>query len=48
MDENLDYISHKIIDDTFYIDVVSNRKQVICPFCGTPSTKTHSRYVKQF
>ncbi|WP_431603020.1 transposase family protein [Clostridium botulinum] len=37
-----------MIADTFYIDVVSNRKQVICPFCGTPSTKTHSRYIKQF
>ncbi|KOC50107.1 ISL3 family transposase [Clostridium botulinum] len=48
LDENLDYISHEIIADTFYIDVVSNRKQVICPFCGTPSTKTHSRYIKQF
>lgn len=45
LDKNLEYVSHQIIDNTFYINVISNRKQVICPFCGTPSTKVHSRYV---
>ncbi|WP_231272764.1 hypothetical protein [Clostridium botulinum] len=27
---------------------ISNRKQVICPFCRTPLTKNSSRYIKQF
>ncbi|WP_053069821.1 hypothetical protein [Clostridium botulinum] len=27
---------------------ISNRKQVICPFCRTPLTKKYSRYIKQF
>ncbi|NME96474.1 transposase family protein [Clostridium cochlearium] len=48
LDKNLEYVNHQIIDNTFYTNVISNRKQVICPFCGTPSTKVHSRYVKQF
>ena len=34
LDQNLDYISHEIIDGVCYIDVVSNRKEARCPFCG--------------
>ena len=48
LDGNLDYISHKIIDDTIFINVVSNRKEVTCPHCGKPSSKTHSHYKKSF
>ena len=44
LDENLDYESHKIIDDTIFINVISNREEVICPYCGKPSSKVHSHY----
>ena len=37
LDENLDYVSHEIIGDFYYIKVTSNRKEVRCPFCGTVS-----------
>jgi transposase len=36
------------LTDTIFIRVQSIRKQVICPFCGQPSSKTHSRYDKSF
>ncbi|EIW16656.1 ISL3 family transposase [Pelosinus fermentans] len=44
LDQNLEYIIHKIIDDTIFINVVSNRETVICPYCDTPSSKVHSHY----
>lgn len=48
LDENLDYVSHKIIGDTIFINVVSNREEVICPYCGNPSSKAHSHYKRSF
>ena len=48
LDENLDYISHTIIGDTIFINVVSNRKEVRCPYCGDPSSKSHSHYKRSF
>lgn len=48
LDENLKYISHEIKEDTIYIYVVSERKEVNCPFCETPSVKTHSHYNRTF
>ena len=48
LDENLEYHEHTLDGDTIYITVFSNRKEVICPFCGTSSTKTHSTYEKSF
>lgn len=48
LDENLEYIVHKIIGDTIFINVVSNRETVICPYCGNPSSKVHSRYDRSF
>jgi transposase len=48
LDENLDYESHKIIDNTIFINVISNREEVICPYCGSPSSKVHSHYKKTF
>jgi transposase len=48
LDENLDYVEHKIIDNTIYIKVVSNRKEVNCKYCNTPSTKVHSYYNRSF
>jgi len=48
LDENLQYIIHKIIGNTIFINVVSNRKVVICPYCGSPSSKVHSHYERNF
>jgi transposase len=48
LDENLQYVRHEIIEDTIYIYVISERNEVICPFCGTPSAKTHSHYKRSF
>ncbi|MBW9155183.1 transposase family protein [Clostridium tagluense] len=48
LDENLEYVSHKIIGDTIFINVVSNREEVICPYCGNPSSKAHSHYKRSF
>ncbi len=48
LDENLEYHEHTLDGDTLYITVFSNRKEAICPFCGTSSTKTHSTYEKSF
>lgn len=48
LDGNLEYVSHEIIDDTIFIRVVSIRGEVNCPFCGQPSSKTHSHYDRSF
>ncbi len=48
LDENLEYISHEIIDDTIYINVVSNRKEYQCPYCGNYSYNVHSKYKRTF
>lgn len=48
LDENLEYAKHKIIDDTIYIHVNSNRTKITCSYCGTASERCHSKYEKQF
>lgn len=48
LDPSLDYIEHVTKDKKCIITVESNRKEVICPFCGMVSTKTHSVYNKEF
>lgn len=48
LDKNLKFISHEIVDDTIYIHTISNRNEVVCPFCGEISTKAHSHYSKSF
>lgn len=48
LDRNLDYISHEIINDVYYIKVKSNRDKVICPFCKTVSVNPHSYYKRSF
>lgn len=48
LDANLQYVIHKIIGNTIFINVVSNRKVVICPYCGSPSLKVHSHYERSF
>lgn len=48
LNRNLEYVSHKLIDDTIYIRVVSIREEIVCPFCGQPSSKIHSHYDRSF
>ena len=48
LDNNLEYIEHKICEDIIYIKVKSTRKKVICPYCNTTFTKLHSYYKKSF
>lgn len=48
LDQNLNYITHEIIDDICYITVTSNRDEIKCPFCGWLSSKVHSTYIRTF
>ena len=48
LDKNSEYILHEIIQDTIYITVVSTKTEWICPHCGTPSSRVHSRYERRF
>jgi len=48
LDKNLEYINHEIINDICYITVISNRKEVRCPYCGQMSEKVHSTYERTF
>lgn len=48
LDEHLDYLEHEISDDTIIIYISSNRKEVICPYCGCKSSKLHSTYERSF
>ena len=48
LEKNLDYLSHEIIDDTIYINVISNRNECTCPYCGKYSNKVHSKYKRTF
>lgn len=48
LDENLKYVNHEFIEDIIYIKVISTREELICPYCGEPSAKVHSRYERSF
>lgn len=48
LDLSLDYIYHELIDNTLYINVISNKHDLKCPNCGTITNKVHSRYAKSF
>ena len=48
LDPNLNYISHEIMGDTIVIHVISNKEEVICPYCGCTSSKKHSVYERSF
>lgn len=39
LDSSLDYISHKIVGDTIFIRVASNKREIVCPYCGSVSSK---------
>jgi len=44
LDEHLEYVEHRIVDDELLITVKSNRQEVRCPYCGEISSKCHSLY----
>ncbi len=48
LDPSLNYVEHKINDKICIITVKSGRQEAICPYCGIPSSKTHSVYKKEF
>ena len=48
LDENLEYVTHEIEDNTIYIHVSSSREEAICPYCGQLSIKVHSHYPRIF
>jgi transposase len=48
LSENLEYVSHEIINDTIYIRVKSIREILVCPYCNGTSDKVHSLYERSF
>jgi transposase len=48
LDSDLQYITHKIVEDIVYIYIASTREEVQCPFCGHMSSKIHSTYERSF
>lgn len=48
LDQNLEYISHDLMDDTFYFSLRSIKDTAECPFCGSKSSSIHSCYVRSF
>jgi transposase len=48
LDKSLDYMSHEIKGDFIFITVKSNRQELNCTYCGTPSSKIHSTYPRTF
>ena len=48
LDEDLEYVGHKIIGDTMYIRVESARRAAKCPYCGAESERVHSYYERRF
>lgn len=48
LDNNLRYIRHELIGDSFYIYVESKSIESVCPFCKTTSTRVHSVYERTF
>lgn len=48
LDRDLEYISHNLMDDTFYFSVRSIKETAECPFCGSKSSGVHSCYERSF
>jgi transposase len=48
LDKNFVYIGHQLFDDHIAIQVISNREETNCPFCGKPSSRVHSAYARSF
>lgn len=45
---NLEFVLMHSNDDCIIFQVQSKIKDPICPYCGTPSQKCHSKYKKSF
>lgn len=48
LNNNLEYVSHEIINETIYISVISTLVSVKCPGCNKPSSRVHAYYKKSF
>lgn len=47
LDKDLKCIEFKIKDKQMILEVLSEKKESICPYCGSPSTRIHSRYERE-
>ena len=47
LDENLECVNYKFINDKFVLFAKSNITEVKCPFCGSVSSKIHSIYQRE-
>ena len=48
LDENLEYVTHEIIDDVIVLHIISLRDKAECPYCGCISSRVHSKYPRSF
>ena len=48
LDKDLRYEKDEIVGDTYYLYAVSKRKKAECPYCGQPSSRVHSVYIRSF
>jgi transposase len=48
LDENLEYVDHRIDGEAVVIRVRSVREDMACPFCGRISSRVHSTYSRSF
>lgn len=48
LDSHLTLLSTDFQEDTIYLLVKSTLNEVSCPFCGTLSSRVHSRYLREF
>jgi transposase len=48
LDLALNYLTHEIQENKIIIVVESNRKEILCPFCGKASSRVHSIYQREF
>ena len=46
-DARLQYVSHEEKGQTLMIRVESTSLEAICPYCGRPSKRMHSRYLRK-
>ena len=44
LDENLEYVSHEIIDNTIYINIASNCNECESYYCENYLNKVHSKH----
>ena len=47
LDENLECVNCRVKDTKIIITAKSIRKEVVCPYCGSISSRTHSVYQRE-